>query len=106
MILPIRPWKDVLKDWTPELAKKLNRSEAALLARGLGATDFSPSHSVEVRFPDGATHRYAFAFAVVRPAADLAAVFTEHAGYLEYSLTDEVVVAEIHEHIYRHDKQP
>jgi hypothetical protein len=105
MILPNRPWFDVLQDWVPELAKKLNRSEDALLARGLGATDFSPAKSVEVRFPDGATHRYTFAFAVVRPAANLAAVFSEHSGYLEFSLVDDAVVAEIHEHLYWHKEQ-
>ena len=100
---PLRQSKLVLRDWLPELAEKLKRSEAELLSRGLGALDFSPSRSVEVRFPFGHTHRFNFAFAVVRPRTSEAAVFSEHAGYVEFQLVEDCVVAEIHEVIYRHD---
>jgi hypothetical protein len=67
----LRPWKEVLWDWVPELAAKLNRPEAEILNQGLGASNFSPTRSVEVRFPFGLTHRLTFAFAVVRPPNQL-----------------------------------
>ena len=100
---PLRSWKEVLRDWLPEVAAKLNRTEAELLSRGLSATDFSSSRSVEVRFPYGLTHRFSFAFAVVRPLTGEAVVFSEHAGYVEFQLVDDCVVAEIDEDIYRHE---
>jgi hypothetical protein len=100
---PLRPWKEVLRDWLPELAAKLNRPETEILNRGLGASDFSPMRSVEVRFPFGLTHRFTFAFAVVRAPTGEAAVFSEHAGYVEFQLVDDCVVAEIHEDIYLHE---
>ena len=100
---PIRPFKEVVRDWAPELTKKLGRSEAELLSRGLGASDFSPAKSVEIRFPHGLTHRFSFAFAVVRPHTGEAAVFSEHAGYVEFQLVEETIVAEIHEDTYYHE---
>jgi hypothetical protein len=100
---PLRPWKEVLRDWVPEVATKLERPEAELLSRGLSAFDFSSSKSVEVRYPYGLTHRFTFAFAVVRPLTGEAAVFSEHSGYVEFQLVDECVVAEIDEDIYRHE---
>jgi hypothetical protein len=102
-MLPPRAWKDVISDWAPELGVKLNRDEDRIRTRGLGASDFSPSSWVEIRYPHGATHRFSFAFAVVRPTEHKAAVFSEHAGYLEFELTEETIVAEIHEEIYRHE---
>lgn len=98
---PLRPWKEVLVDWAPEVASKLKRAEAALLASGLSATDFSPSHAVEVRLT-GVTHRFSSAFAVIRPKTGQVAVFSEHAGYVEFQLSEDDVVAEIDEEIYRH----
>ncbi len=99
---PIRPWKEVLRDWAPEVASKLQRPEVELLARGLSATDFSSAHAVEVRL-SGVTHRFSFAFAVVRPETGEAAIFSEHGGYVEFQLGDDDVVAEIVENIYRHE---
>ncbi len=98
---PPRSPKEVLRDWAPEVARKLQRSQEELLSCGLGASDFSPSRSVEIRFP-GATHRFSFAFVVVRPDTGEAAVFSEHAGYVEFQLVDECVVAEISEETYWH----
>jgi hypothetical protein len=101
---PLRPWREVLNAWSPELATKLRRPVSEILAKGLSASDFSPSSSVEVRYPFGATHRFTFASAVVRPERGEAAVFSEHAGYIEFDLVDECVVAEIHEDvIHRHE---
>jgi len=102
---PRRPPKEVLRDWASEVALKLQRSAEELLARGLGASDFSASRSVEIRFP-GVTHRFSFAFAVVRPNTGEAAVFSEHAGYVEFQLVDECVVAEISEETYWHGTLP
>ena len=99
---PLRPFREVLSDWAPEVASKLKRAEAELLARGLSATDFSPSQAVEIRLT-GVTHRFSFAFAVIRPETGEAAVFSEHAGYVEFQLADDDVVAEIAEDIYRHE---
>ena len=98
---PIRPWKDVVTEWAPELSAKLGRSVEAILTDGLNANDFSPSSFVEVRDPSGWTMKFSFAFAVVRPAMKQAAVFTEHSGYVEFDLVEDSVVAEINEEIYR-----
>ena len=35
------------------------------------------------------THRFTFAFAVVRPSEGEAAIFSEHAGYIEFELVDD-----------------
>lgn len=99
----LRPWKDVLGEWTPELSEKLNRPESEIRSKGLSAYDFSPNRVVEIRYPFGATHRFTFAFAVVRPERREAAVFSEHAGYVEFELVEGSVVAEIHEDIYRQE---
>lgn len=92
----------MLRDWAPEVASKLQRAEAELLARGLSAHDFSPSRAVEVRLT-GVTHRFSAAFAVIRPATGEVAVFSEHGGYVEYRLAEDDVVAEISEELYRHE---
>ena len=99
---PLRPWKEVLSDWASEVASKLERPEAELQARGLSATDFSSSQAVEIRLT-GVTHRFNSAFAVIRPDTGEVAVFSEHAGYVEFHLSEDDVVAEISEEIYRHD---
>ncbi|WP_457350175.1 hypothetical protein [Roseateles sp. P5_D6] len=62
--------------------------------------DFSPERYVEIRYPFGCTHKINAAFVVVRPAASLAAVFSEHAGYLEFELVEGCAVVEIREDIY------
>lgn len=103
MMRPMRPWRDVLRDWSPELSHKLGRPEAQILAEGLTADDFSPADSVEVRQPNGATHSFKFAFSVVRPRLRQAAVFSEHDGYIEFDLVEDAVVADIHEDIYRQE---
>lgn len=99
----IRPWREVLQDWAPDLSEKLGRPVDQILSKGLSAYDFSPSSFVEVREPSGASFRFPFAFSVIRPSEALAAVFTEHSGYLEFDLEEDTVVAEIKEHIYRHE---
>ncbi|MFC5579479.1 hypothetical protein ACFPOA_15835 [Lysobacter niabensis] len=99
----IRPWREVLQDWAADLSEKLERPADLILSKGLSAHDFSPSSFVEIRDPHGMITRLPFAFAVVRPSEAQAAVFTEHSGYLEFDLEDGCVVAEIKEHIYRHE---
>jgi hypothetical protein len=101
---PLRAAREVLNDWVPELALKLGRPEVEVRESGLSAYDFSPACAVEVRYPFGCTHKISFAFAVIRPQAGLAAVFSEHAGYLEFDLIEDCVVAEIREDAYRHDQ--
>jgi hypothetical protein len=83
----------------PELAARLGRSVEELERRGLSAHDFSGSQSVEIRYPYGHVHRIASAFAVIRPAAALAAVLSEHAGDAEFELIADRVVAEIRDEI-------
>jgi len=97
----LRPPQEVLRDWSTELSVKLGRSEDEIITRGLFADDFSADSSVEVRHPSGMVVRFSLAFATIRPAAKRAAVFTEHSGYVEFDLTVDSVVAEIHENIYR-----
>ena len=97
---PLRPWKDVLRDWVAEVALKVGRPDAELLERGLSAYDFSPERYVEIRYPFGCTHKIDSAFVVVRPLASQAAVFSEHAGYLEFELVEGCAVVEVREDIY------
>jgi len=101
MIKPLRPWRDVLRDWAPELSQRLRRSVDQIAAEGLTAYDFSPANSVEVRQPDGSVHVFKLAFAVLRPQLRQAAVFSEHDGYVEFDLVEDAVVAEIHEDVHR-----
>ena len=103
---PLRAAKDVLRDWLPELSVRLGRSIEALEARGLSAHDFGGDRSVEIRYPYGHVHRMALSFAVVKPKAGLAAVFSEHAGYVEFELVEDTVVVEvIDEIVYRHEPE-
>lgn len=100
---PIRPWKEVLNEWAAELAVKLGRPEAEIRTKGLTAYDFSMSSRVEVRYPYGLTHRIAGSFAVIRPEKRQTAVFSEHAGYIEFDLIEDCEVLEIHEDFYRQE---
>ena len=81
---------------------RLNRCESDIRQHGLSALDFSSGSSVEVREPSGLVHRVNFAFALIRPAAAEAAVFSEHAGYLEFALEEDAAIVEIAERTYRH----
>jgi hypothetical protein len=92
---PHRPMQDVLSDWAEEVAAKVGRSVDDILARGIGASDFSPFRSVEIRYPSGMIVQVPFAFAVMRREEGLAAVFSEHAGYIEFVLPEETTVIEI-----------
>jgi hypothetical protein len=103
---PLRPQKEVLRDWAPELALKLGRPVEVLLNNGLTAHDFSGCSCVEIRSDYGIRVRISSAFALIRPEAAQAAVFSEHAGYIEFDLEPDSVVAEIVETIYRHDPDP
>ncbi len=102
---PVRPWKEVLDEWAPELAARLGRPEAEIRSRGLSAGDFSIAQSVEIRYPYGLSHRVTFAFAVVRPEKRQAAVFSEHAGYIEFDLIEGCEVVEWQESFYRQKAQ-
>lgn len=97
----VRPMQEMIDDWAPELAARLGRSEQVIRQRGLSAMDFSPCRSVEIRYGDF-TVRIRFAFAAIRPARNVVAVFSEHWGYTEYGLMEDTVVAQIHEEIYTH----
>lgn len=99
---PLRPTREVLIDWAPELSLKLGRPVDVILSRGLSGYDFNAAASVEIRDPAGMTTRVELAFAVIRPGQNLAAVFSEHCGYMEFDLLPEMVVAEIREEIYIH----
>ena len=103
MMKPLRPWRDVLREWAPELSRKLQRPADRIIAEGLTAFDFSPGRSVEVRHPDGSKVGFKLAFSVVRPHLKQAAVFTEHDGYVEFDLVADAVVAEIDEDVYRQE---
>jgi hypothetical protein len=94
--------REVIADWAPELSAKLGRPVGVILSKGLDAGDFSPAGSVEIRDPGGMTTRVGLAFAVIRPDQSLAAVFSEHCGYMEFDLLIDTVVAEIREEIYIH----
>jgi hypothetical protein len=93
----------MIVNWAPELSAKLGRPVDAILDKGLSALDFGANSSVEIRDPGGMTTRIELAFAVIRPEQNLAAVFSEHCGYLEFDLREDSVVAEIREEIYIHE---
>jgi hypothetical protein len=101
MMKPLRPAREVLSDWAPDLSRKLGRSEVEIRSKGIGGLDFVAGHSVEVRYPAGLVMKFPLAFAVLRPDVKQAAVFSEHDGYVEFELVEDAVVAEIHEDIYR-----
>ncbi|MBX3725427.1 MAG: hypothetical protein KF823_05865 [Xanthomonadales bacterium] len=52
------------------------------------------------------TTRIELAFALIRPEQNIAAVFSEHCGYLKFDLREDSVVAEIREEIYTHWGDP
>ena len=47
----------------------------------LGASDFSTTSVVQIRFPDGSTACFRSAFFIAEPEWNEVAVFTEHCGY-------------------------
>lgn len=100
---PLRRQSDVLNDWIEELAVHLGRSTEELGKYGLMASDFA--RYVEVRTPCGITVRFDLAFYLVRHALAQAVVFTEHSGYVEFEMVDDMVFAEISEAIYRYDSE-
>ncbi|MDQ1921048.1 hypothetical protein [Massilia pseudoviolaceinigra] len=100
MMKTLRPQPAVLADWLNELARRLGRPAEDLAAAGLMASDFCGD--VEVRTPYGMTVRFSLAFFLVRPSFSQAVVFTEHSGYVEFDLEDDMVFAEISESTYRH----
>jgi hypothetical protein len=100
---PLRRARDVIVDWAPDLSAKLGRPVDIILSKGLSARDFSSADSVEIRDPGGMTTRVELAFAIVRAEQDVAAVFSEHCGYMEFDLLTGTVVAEIREEIYVHE---
>lgn len=95
----------MITDWAPELSQKLGRSIDEILLHGIGATDFSPSTFVEIRELSKTT-RFSFAFVLIRPAQSVAAVFSEHGGYMEFDLVEDTAVVEIHEDLYMHQGEP
>ncbi|MDR2128338.1 MAG: hypothetical protein LBP52_04655 [Burkholderiaceae bacterium] len=99
---PLRTWQDIINDWAPELSAKLGRPVHEITSRGIGATDFSPFCFVEIREPCGKVTRFSLAFALIRPEQSVAAVFSEHCGYVEFDLLEDTAVVEIHEHFYMH----
>lgn len=100
---PSRPMKEVLHDWSEEVAVKVGRSADDIRERGIGATDFSPMNSVEIRYPSGLVVQVPFAFAVLRREQGLAAVFSEHAGYMEFVLPEETIVSKITRSCYHQE---
>lgn len=99
---PPRNWRDMINDWATELADKLGRPADEIVSRGISATDFSPSRFVEIREPCGKITRFSFAFALIRPEKSVAAVFSEHSGYVEFDLIEDTAVVEIEEYFYMH----
>ncbi|MES2325672.1 MAG: hypothetical protein V4633_25765 [Pseudomonadota bacterium] len=98
---PLRKPDVVIDEWKEELAERLGRPRDDFIRTGLSASDFN--HAVEVRTPYGMLVRFSLAFFLVRPTMNQAVIFTEHSGYVEFDLEDDVVFAEISESIYRHD---
>lgn len=95
--------KQVVDQWAPELAKKLNRPEETVRAEGLSAYDFSSCSSVDLKFSDNSYAHFALAFSIVSKDRNLVAVFTEHCGYMVFPLVPEMQVIEREENVYIHE---
>jgi acyl-ACP thioesterase len=78
--------KELIIKWAGLLSKKLGRSEAEIEERGLSAYDFSSSTSVEIYYSESSIIKFDSAFLVIDEESRMAAVFTEHYGYYEYSV--------------------
>ncbi|MBP6748642.1 MAG: hypothetical protein KA144_03300 [Xanthomonadaceae bacterium] len=100
---PYRPMQEVLSEWAEEVAAKVGRSADDIRTRGIGATDFSPLKSIEIRYPGGMVVQIPFAFVVFRREQSVAAVFSEHAGYMEFVLPEETTVIEITQSPYHQE---
>jgi hypothetical protein len=85
----------VLSRWLPQLAQKTGRQVAPLKVEGLHSGGFPPG-GVRIDFEDGAVVRFRWSFFVTNPARNgKLAIFTEHCGYHEFSLTSEDRVIEV-----------
>lgn len=85
----------VLNRWLPQLAQKTGRPVATLKAEGLHAGDFPPG-GVRIDFEDGSVVHFRWSFFVIDPTRNgKVAVFTEHCGYHEFTLTSEDNVVEV-----------
>lgn len=85
----------VLNRWLPQLAQKTGRPVATLKVEGLHPGDFPPG-GVRIDYEDGSKVRFRWSFFVVDPARNgKLAVFTEHCGYHEFTLTPEDHVIEV-----------
>lgn len=80
--------KQIVNDWANELSIKLGRSPEEIRDRGLGAGDFKVGSVVNIKFPDGSTANFRYAFFVANESRNSVAVFTEHCGYFEFSSYD------------------
>ena len=78
--------KELINKWAGLLSKKLGRSEVEIEKRGLSAYDFSPSTSVEIYYSDSSIIKFDSAFLVIDEESRMAAVFSEHYGYHEFSV--------------------
>jgi len=67
------------EDWLPLLAQHLGRSVASIEVEGLRVEDFPPG-LVDIRFSDGSSARFKWAFMLVRLEQNLCCVFTCYSG--------------------------
>jgi len=99
----MRKQREVLADWANDLSTRLGRSAEEIRGKGLSAYDFSPSQRVRLNFGDGSFAEFRYAFACIRRESAQVAIFTEHCGYLEFSLAPEMEVIETQDTFYRHE---
>lgn len=78
--------RDLVSKWAGLLSDKLGRSEAEIVDKGLSAYDSSSSTSVEIYYSERSIIKFESAFLVVNEESRMAAVFTEHYGYHEFSV--------------------
>lgn len=104
MLKPRRPSREVIKDWANELSEKLDRPVEKILERGLTANDFSSGHFVEIRYYPDLTIEFRYAFVLIRPETKEACVFSEHMGYREFELEDQMTIEEVSRTYYRYNE--
>lgn len=97
--------QEILEGWAEQLSKKLGRSVAVIVERGLTSADFRSGSKVILSNPGELECTFNNAFSVVNIEIGRVAVFTEHCGYHEFYLNgikvSDVITDEYWDEDYR-----
>jgi hypothetical protein len=76
--LPQR-WKEKIENYLIQSGKSYKK---------LSAFEFNSSNTVNLKFPDGSSARFRYAFVIYAPELNEIGVFTEHCGYHIFPFED------------------